>query len=101
MFNTENLLRNEVFPAELPPCFSTDDLAANATLAIATSNSFGQGYSIPLTYSGYKSESSRRKFALPNPYHYCKAVDFIVIAHFDTGSKKMIDLHDFCSDHSA
>ena len=78
MFNTENLLRNEVFPAELPPCFSTDDLAANATLAIATSNSFGQGYSIPLTYSGYKSESSRRKFALPNPYHYCKAVDFIV-----------------------
>lgn len=41
MFNTENLLRNEVFPAELPPCFSTDDLAANATLAIATSNSFG------------------------------------------------------------
>ena len=50
MFNTENLLRNEVFPAELPPCFSTDDLAANATLAIATSN----------------------------PYHYCKAVDFIV-----------------------
>ena len=78
MFNTENLLRNEVFPAELPPCFSTDDLAANATLAIATSNSFGQDYSIPLTYSGYKSESSRRKFALPNPYHYCKAVDFIV-----------------------
>ena len=78
MFNTENLLRNEVFPAEIPPCFSTDDLAANATLAIATSNSFGQGYSIPLTYSGYKSESSRRKFALPNPYHYCKAVDFIV-----------------------
>lgn len=44
MFNTENLLRNEVFPAELPPCFSTDDLAANATLAIATSNSFGHGY---------------------------------------------------------
>lgn len=78
MFNTENLLRNEVFPAELPPCFSTDDLAANATLAIATSNSFGHGYSIPLTYSGYKSESSRRKFALPNPYHYCKAVESIL-----------------------
>ncbi|OUQ61772.1 hypothetical protein B5E56_00385 [Flavonifractor sp. An112] len=78
MFNTENLLRNEVFPAELPPCFSTDDLATNASFAIATSNSFGQNHSIPLTYSGYKSESSRRKFALPNPYHYCKAVDFIV-----------------------
>jgi len=78
MFNTENLLRNEVFPAELPPCFSTDDLATNASFAITTSNSFGQNYSIPLTYSGYKSESSRRKFALPNPYHYCKAVDFFI-----------------------
>ena len=26
---------------------------------------------------------------------------FIIIAHFDIGSKKMIDLHDFCSNHSA
>ena len=78
MFNIDNLLRNEVFPAELPPCFNTDDLATNASSAITTANSFGHIYSIPLTYSGYKSESSRRKFALPNPYHYCKAVDFIV-----------------------
>lgn len=78
MFNVDNLLRNEVFPAELPPCFSTDDLATNATVAISAANSFGRNHSIPLTYSGYKSESSRRKFALPNPYHYCKAVDFIV-----------------------
>lgn len=78
MFNIDNLLRNEVFPAELPPCFNTNDLAANASSAIAAANSFGQIYSVPLTYSGYKSESSRRKFALPNPYHYCKAVDFIV-----------------------
>lgn len=78
MFNIDNLLRNEVFPAELPPCFSTYDLAAKATVAISAANSFGRNHSIPLTYSGYKSESSRRKFALPNPYHYCKAVDFIV-----------------------
>lgn len=78
MFNIDNLLRNEVFPAELPPCFNTNDLAANASSVIAAANSFGQVYSVPLTYSGYKSESSRRKFALPNPYHYCKAVDFIV-----------------------
>ena len=78
MFNIDNLLRNEVFPAELPPCFNTNDLAANASSAIAAANAFGQVYSVPLTYSGYKSESSRRKFALPNPYHYCKAVDFIV-----------------------
>lgn len=78
MFNIDNLLRYEVFPAELPPCFSTDDLAANAAKAISAANSFGRDCSIPLTYSGYKSESSRRKFALPNPYHYCKVTDFIV-----------------------
>ena len=78
MFYMDNLLRNEVFPAELPPCFSTDDLATNATEAISVAKSFGRNHSIPLTYSGYKSESSRRKFALPNPYHYCKVVDFIV-----------------------
>ena len=78
MFDVDRLLRNEVFPAELPPCFNTKDLATNASSAITIANSFGQSYSVPLTYSGYKSESSRRKFALPNPYHYCKAVDFIV-----------------------
>lgn len=78
MFIIENLLRNEVFPAELPPCFGTDDLATHAAVVITTAKSSGYNYSIPLTYSGYKSESSRRKFALPNPYHYCKAVDFIV-----------------------
>lgn len=78
MFDVDSLLRYEVFPAELPPCFNTGDLATNASSAIAAANSFGHAYSIPLTYSGYKSESSRRKFALPNPYHYCKAVDFVV-----------------------
>lgn len=78
MLYKENLLRNEFFPAELPPCFSTTDLANNAELAIATAKSFGRQYSIPLKYSGFKSESSRRKFAVPNPYHYCKAVDLIV-----------------------
>ena len=78
MFSNENLLRNEVFPAELPPCFGTESLAACADDAIAAANAFTQSFSIPLKYSGYKSESSRRKFSIPNPYHYCKAVDTIV-----------------------
>lgn len=78
MFSYENLLRNEFFPAELPPCFSTTTLGDHAKDAITAAKSFTQNYSIPLKYSGYKTESSRRKFAIPNPYHYCRAVDVIV-----------------------
>ena len=78
MFTRENLLRTEVFPAELPPCFGTSTLASCVNEVIGVANASNQTYSIPLKYSGYKSESSRRKFAIPNPYHYCKAVDTIV-----------------------
>ena len=78
MFSSENLLRNEFFPTELPICFNTNDLADCAQDAIDAANAFGREYSIPLKYSGYKSEAARRKFSVPNPYHYCKAVDLIV-----------------------
>ena len=78
MFTKENLLRCEVFPAELPPCFGTNSMAVCADDIINVANTTNQKYSIPLKYSGYKSEGSRRKFAIPNPYHYCKAVDTIV-----------------------
>lgn len=90
MLSRENLLRNEVFPAELPPCFGTNTLADHATEAIIAANAFTQRYSIPLKFSGYKTESSRRKFAIPNPYHYCKAVDVIVQndGHISTIFKK-------------
>ena len=78
MFDPKRLLQYEFFPAELPPCFNSDDLAANAQHTIQTASKQNRAYSIPLTYSGYKSETARRKFAVPNPYHYCKAVDCIV-----------------------
>lgn len=78
MFEIERLLRYEFFPAELPPCFSSDDMAANAQLIIQAMQKENHNYSIPLIYSGYKSETARRKFAVPNPYHYCKTADFIV-----------------------
>lgn len=78
MFDLKRLLQCEFFPAELPPCFSSDDLAANAQYVIQASAMVTREYSVPLIYSGYKSEAARRKFAVPNPYHYCKAVDFIV-----------------------
>ena len=78
MFEVKNLIKNEFFPLELPPSFNTNDLANYATEAISIAKSFGYAFSVPLKYSGYKSESSRRKFAVPNPYHYCRAVDLIV-----------------------
>lgn len=78
MFDLKRLLQYEFFPAELPPCFSSDDLAANAQHAIQATSMLSREYTIPLIYSGYKSETARRKFAVPNPYHYCKAVDCIV-----------------------
>ena len=77
MFDLKRLLQYEFFPAELPPCFNSDDLSTNAQYVIQTA-SINRVCSIPLVYSGYKSETSRRKFAVPNPYHYCKAADFIV-----------------------
>ena len=78
MFVVENLLRNELIPLELPPCFNTNDLADNYKEIIAHMKTFNHDYSIPVTFSGYKTESSRRKFSIPNPYHYCKLVDYIV-----------------------
>lgn len=78
MFNRKNLLKNEYFPGEIPPCFTTEILAEHEQIAIEAANEFTHDCSIPLTFSGYKSEGSRRRFALPNPYHYCRAIDFIV-----------------------
>lgn len=86
MFAVENLLRNEFFPSELPACFNTNDLANCAQDAINAANAFGREYSVPLKYSGYKSEVSRRKFAVPNPYHYCKVVDLITRNEGDIAS---------------
>ena len=78
MLNSKDLLMNEYFPSELPPCFSTISLAENQEKVFEALSNVGRNYSIPLKYSGYKSETSRRKFAIPNPYHYCKAVKLLV-----------------------
>lgn len=71
-------MRYEVFPSELPPCFNTKALAANSEYAISNTAKSKQPYSAPTFFSGYKSEYTRRTFAVPNPYHYCLAVDYIV-----------------------
>jgi len=79
MFKNENLLRNEYFPAELPPCFNTEALSDNfEQIQQIMSEVHYNGTSEPMTFSGYKNSNARRKFAIPNPYHYCKAVEAIV-----------------------
>lgn len=78
MFNLENLLGNEYFPKELPPCFTTKMLGENKELIKGCVESNNIKCSIPYTYSGFKNENSRRKFAIPNPYHYAKAAICLV-----------------------
>ena len=78
MFNPKNLLLYEYFPSELPPCFNTIKFAEEHVNVLNALTVVGRNYSIPLKYSGYKSESSRRKFAIPNPYHYCQTVKLLV-----------------------
>lgn len=78
MFNVYNLIKNEYFPAELPPCFNTNDLADFTVNGINLDNTRKIKFSIPLKFNGYKKENSRRIFSVPNPYHYCKTVNLIV-----------------------
>lgn len=77
MFDPCKLLSYEYFPVELPPCFQSISLANKYPKFIKTASCITVS-SIPLTYSGYKSETSRRKFAIPNPCQYSRVVALIV-----------------------
>lgn len=79
MFKFENLLRNEYFPSELPPCFTTKSLTDNyANIKRIISEIHYTGASEATIFSGYKNANARRRFAIPNPYHYSKAIEVIV-----------------------
>ena len=77
MLSLNNLLLYEYFPAELPGCFSTKKIVNQITAIKGKANASHQKCSTPLYYSGFKNETARRKFAVPNFYHYLKAADFI------------------------
>jgi hypothetical protein len=76
IFNLGNLLGREYFPAELPPCFTSVKFSklhsALCTQFIsADPPAYGEKHSSsPLVYFGFKTEKARRKFSIPNPYHY-------------------------------
>lgn len=78
MFKLENLLRNEYFPSELPPCFNSNSFADNHENIKTLVESIKLSPSDPLTFSGYKNSNSRRKFSIPNPVHYANAANIIV-----------------------
>ena len=81
MFIFKNLVSNEFFPKELPPCFSTSQIGDK--LSDEKLNELGKAdfdkikKSTPILFSGYKSESSRRRFAVPNIIGYIKLAKLI------------------------
>lgn len=77
MLVINNLILNEYFPTELPQCFSTKKAIDQISTLKGRANASNQKSSVPLYYSGFKNETARRKFAIPNFYHYLKAADFI------------------------
>lgn len=78
MFVIENLLRNEYFPKELPPCFHSENFADNHSQIQEYIYSNEPLPSEPLIFSGYKNTNARRKFAIPNPINYAYAANTIV-----------------------
>jgi len=83
MFKLDNLLCNDFFPNELPPCFSTesfrDKISVNEIINICNyKEKENQKQTTPLFFSGYKNESARRKFAIPNYVSYMKLAKNIV-----------------------
>lgn len=78
MLILKNLILNEYFPSELPDCFSTKNVIPHLDIIKGKANASNIKSSFPFKFSGFKSESARRKFAVPNFYHYLKAADFVV-----------------------
>lgn len=78
MFDLEKLLKNEYFPLELPQCFNTLKISKYSKKISGWVNSSNIKNSIPFTFSGFKNINARRKFSIPNPYHYVKAIECIV-----------------------
>lgn len=89
MFYLVNLLKNEYFPEELPPCFNSDDFAFHCedVSKIASETNNNAKFSVPAKFSGYKRGHSRRIFSVPNPYHYYLAANLLCV-----NSKKMFEI---------
>lgn len=77
MITLKNLILNEFFPTELPKCFSTKGVLPYIDNISGWVTSVSPKCSSALKFSGFKSETARRQFSVPNFYHYFKAARFI------------------------
>lgn len=78
MLDFSKLLSYGYFPPELPPCFTTEQFGSESEFIKTLINdeslwNKNTRASIPLSFSGYKSDNSRRKFAVANPAQFAKA----------------------------
>lgn len=78
MLEIEKLIKYEYIPNELPPSFNSDLLSEHIETIIEKLNYEKVKPSKPLIFNGFKTVSSRRRFAIPNPYQYINAVKILV-----------------------
>lgn len=78
MFEIDNLLRYEYIPEELPPCFNSDLFADKSEKFFSQINLKKIPTSIPVTFQGFKTITSRRRFSIPNPHQYLSIVKILV-----------------------
>ncbi|MBO1301402.1 RNA-directed DNA polymerase, partial [Enterococcus sp. DIV1271a] len=78
MLDIEKLIKYEYIPSELPPSFNSDLLSEHIETIIEKVNYEKVKPSKPLIFNGFKTISSRRRFAVPNPYQYINAAKILV-----------------------
>ncbi|EKT0180987.1 RNA-directed DNA polymerase, partial [Enterococcus faecalis] len=71
-------IKYEYIPNELPPSFNSDLLSEHIETIIEKFNYEKVKPSKPLIFNGFKTVSSRRRFAIPNPYQYINAIKILV-----------------------
>lgn len=78
MFEANKLVENGYLPIELPPCFTVKSISENYESIKGWVSGVKKNVSVPLIYNGFKNINARRRFAIPNIYHYIKTVQCIV-----------------------
>lgn len=80
----KSLLSKGYFPKELPPCFTTEDFANKAEnvfrdFSSVTINKRNYYHSKLIKISIPKVGLIRKKLGIPNPYHFYRLCDFLVL----------------------
>ena len=75
------MLQHGLLPAQLPPLFCSDSLAASVDdidrdLTVRSDGN-GKTWTEPVRFSSARPAGFRRRLAIPNPYSYVRIVDEI------------------------